>query len=98
MVWVPALAVGRYPTWQLELSGSAAMGARTQFEEEKLPVSSLLNSTVPVGLDLVPKSMSLTWTTQTVPWLIATEAGEQLTEVVVSRRVTRMVSVPMLVA
>jgi hypothetical protein len=70
----------------LELSGT---GASVQLGAEKppLPAPERLKLTEPLGLDLLPASVSLTVAVQVEPWLIAT--GEsQLTLVEVVRLVT----------
>jgi hypothetical protein len=79
-------------TWQEELSGSLGTGASVQEALEKLPLLPLgperLKLTAPLGLDLLPASVSSTVAVQTEPWLIATLPGEQLTLVWVVRLVT----------
>jgi hypothetical protein len=55
----------------------------------KLPEAApLVSVTEPAGLDFVPLSVSLTVAVQLEPWLIATEPGEQETEVKVVRLLT----------
>ena len=55
----------------------------------KLPEAApLVRVTEPAGLDFVPLSVSLTVAVQLEPWLIATEPGEQETEVKVVRLLT----------
>ena len=61
------------------------------------PAPLLVKATLPTGLDLVGLSVSLTVAVQVVPWLIATEADEQLTEVEVVRVRTLMSKLPLLV-
>ena len=58
--------------------------------ELKLPVPApdRVKSTEPDGFDVVPVSVSSTTATQTVPWLTATDAGEQVTVVAVVLLVT----------
>ena len=66
----------------------------------KLPASPapLLKLTVPVGRIGVPLALaSLTVAVQTEPWLITTEAGEQLTLVELSRLLTVIEALPELV-
>ncbi len=66
------------------------------FENE--PVPDELKVTVPVGPDLVPASVSLTVAVQELAWLSATDAGVQLTVVVVLRVFTPSPNVPELEA
>ena len=55
----------------------------------KPPLAELLEKvTLPPGADFVPLSVSETVAVQVEPWLIATEAGTQVTEVEVDRFVT----------
>jgi hypothetical protein len=67
---------------------------------EKLPVPGpeRVKSTEPEGGEAVPASVSSTTAVHTVPWLMATGLGTQVTVVWVVRRVTRMLVVPKLVA
>jgi hypothetical protein len=62
----------------------------------KVPVTPVwLNATVPVGVMNVPAEISVTVTVQVEPWLITTGVV-QLTAVVVARRLTTMLAVPLL--
>jgi hypothetical protein len=66
------------PTWLSE-----------QLDELKLPEAEPFpKATEPCGHDFAPESVSETVAVQVEPWLIATEAGEQLTLVEVVRFVT----------
>ena len=63
----------------------------------KVPVTPVsLKATVPVGVMKVPGEVSVTVTVQVDPWLMATGLV-QLTPVVVARRVTVILVVPLLV-
>ena len=64
----------------------------------KLPVPLLVKVTVPVGVVAVPAAVSVTVAVQLVPWLTATDAGVQLTVVLVLRAVTVTLALPLLVA
>ena len=75
------------------------VAGRLQLRLSKLPASPapLLKLTVPVGRIAVPLALaSLTVAVQTEPWLITTEAGEQVTLVELSRLVAVTVSLPLL--
>ena len=63
-----------------------------------VPVPLLVNPTVPVGALVVPPDVSVTVAVHVVAELTATEAGEQLTLVVVVRVVTVTANVPELAA
>ncbi len=58
------------------------------------PVSE--RATVPVGVLVVPGETSVTVTVQVEPWLITTGVVHE-TDVVVARRLTTMLAVPLLV-
>lgn len=57
-----------------------------------------VNVTVPVGVDAVPDAVSVTVAVQLVAWPIATVDGVQATVVVVVRRLTVTVVLPLLTA
>ena len=65
-----------------------------QGEPVKVPVPLLVNETVPVGALAVPPEVSVTVAVHDVAAFTATDAGEQLTAVVVVRLVTVNVAVP----
>ena len=76
------------------------LAGRLQLRLSKLPASPapLLKLTVPVGRIAVPLALaSLTVAVQTEPWLITTEAGEQVTLVELSRLLTVIEALPELV-
>src|SRR5436190_1977558 len=76
MLWVPVpTAVGVYVTEHVLVDGVADDRVQLAGENEPVPVE--LKLTLPVGLDLVPLAVSVTVAVQVVPWLTATEAGEQ---------------------
>ena len=64
----------------------------------KVPVPLLVNETVPVGALAVPPEVSVTVAVHDVGAFTATDAGEQLTAVVVVRLVTVNAAVPELAA
>lgn len=61
-----------------------------------MPAPLELKVTVPDGADLVPASVSVTVAVQELAWLIATEAGAQLTLVDVVRLVAVILKLPAL--
>ena len=63
-------------------------------EPVKVPVPLLVNETMPVGALAVPPEVSVTVAVHEVGAFTATEAGEQLTPVVVVRWVTVSAAVP----
>ena len=65
-----------------------------QLELLKVPAPLLLKLTVPVGVLLVPTSVSLTVAVQVVGWPTTTDAGLQPTLVLVERLLTVTVVVP----
>ena len=75
---------------QEELFGLSGTEARVQVAlGVKLPEAAPFeNVTVPLGFDCEPESVSVTTAVQLEPWLIATEPGEQETEVKVVRLLT----------
>ena len=73
---------------------AAVVPARVQVV--KVPVTPVwLSATVPVGVMKVPAEVSVTVTVQVEAWLITTGVV-QLTAVVVARRLTTMLVVPLL--
>jgi hypothetical protein len=67
-------------------------------EPVKVPVPLLVNETVPVGALVVPPEVSVTVAVHVVGALTGTEAGVQLTAVVVLRLVTVKAVLPELAA
>jgi len=63
----------------------------------KLPVLELENVTVPVGVEEPAPEVSVTVAVQLVAWPAVTEAGVQLTDVLVFRLLTVSPKVPLLV-
>jgi hypothetical protein len=96
MTWFPVPAVGVYVTEQLE-DAVLSTWARVQ-GLVKLPVPLLLKLTLPVGKVWVPVSVSLTVAVQVVGLLNWTDAGEQLTDVEVVRKMAVMSNVPLLMS
>ena len=75
---------------------AAVVPARVQVVKDPVtPVS--LRATVPVGVLVVPAETSVTVTVQVDPWFTTTGVV-QLTVVVVARRLTTILVVPLLVA
>jgi hypothetical protein len=89
IVCVPPLSpLGVYVTEQLEVVPEPTC-ASAQLSEPKLPEAEPFPKlTEPCGHDFVPESVSETVAVQVELWLIATEAGKQLTLVEVVRFVT----------
>src|SRR2546427_816972 len=93
MVWVPVPTADGVKVVE-QLSGVLAAGRR-MLKLMKEPAPLLLKLTVPVGVLLVPASVSLTVAVQVVGWPTTTDAGLQLTLVLVERfAVTITVVVP----
>ena len=84
IVWVPT-AFGVYVTEQVAL---LPLPLRPQLELPKVPAPLLAKLTVPVGVMAVPGPVSVTVAVQLVELPTGTEAGEQLTVVVVGRTFT----------
>ena len=73
----------------VQVEVDAVAGASVHGLPVKPPLPELLVTvTLPAGADFVPPSVSDTVAVQTEPWLIATEDGTHVTEVVVDRFVT----------
>src|SRR5436190_1764849 len=71
MIWVAVpTAVGVYVTEHVLVDGVADDRVQLAGENEPVPVE--LKLTLPVGLDLVPLAVSVTFAVQVVPWSTAT--------------------------
>src|SRR5438093_11115128 len=83
MVCVPAPSV--VCVWVTERLAEAPLPVSVQLELLKVPAPLLPKLTVPVGVLLVPVSVSLTVAVQVVAWPTTTDAGLQPTLVLVGR-------------
>src|ERR1700746_1743054 len=94
MVCVPVPnAVGVYETEQVAV---APLPLSVQLPElPNVPLPLLVKLTLPVGLTVVPESLSVTEAVQVVALFTLTEAGTQLTEDEVVRLLTVRVCVPL---
>src|SRR2546428_77776 len=92
MVCVPLPTAG----WEERSVGQGVdPGAgRVNLKKLKVPAPLLLKLTLPVGVLLVTTSVSLTVAAQVVSWPAPTDAGLQLTLVLVERLLTGTVVVP----
>ena len=91
-MWVPLpTAVGVYVTEHLPVASRVQLVAGV-----KPPAPSVVQLTVPVGVLALPPLVSVTVAVQEVESFTATEAGVQLTLVVVARLVTVTTAVPVL--
>ena len=93
MVWVPAVVPeGVYVAWQV---ATAPVPVRLHGEPAKDPAPLLVNVTVPVGVIVGVKSLSVTVAVHTVCMFTWTEEGTQVTLVVVERAMTVTLVVPL---
>lgn len=97
MVCVPVPnAVGVYETEQVAVAPPPLSVQLPELLNVPLPL--LVKLTLPVGLTVVPESLSVTEAVQVVALLTLTEAGTQLTEDEVVRLLTARVCVPLVTA
>jgi len=89
-------AAGVYETEQVAI---ALLPLSVQLPDElNVPLPLLVKLTVPLGVTVVPESLSVTETVQLVALFTLTEFGKQLTEVEVVRLLTVSVCVPLVLA